>query len=79
MRAALRDATRTQDDYKVRVVDSAETMGDEDGGAFLLFEDGVYVGEEGLLGVCVESGGLEGVRCVLIPLIERREKDLSRR
>jgi len=50
---ALRDAARTEDDNKVRVVDGAETMGDEDGGAFLLFEDGVYVREKGLLGVCV--------------------------
>lgn len=61
MRAALRDTTRAQDDDEVRVVDGAQAVCDKDGSAFLLFEDGVDVREEGLLGVCVEGGGLGGV------------------
>lgn len=53
MRAQLGYISLAQNNDDVRVVYCAEPMGDEDRGAFLFFDEGVDVTEEGGLGVGV--------------------------
>ena len=58
MGSALGHTTFPQYNNNVRVVNSTEAMSDKDRGAFLLLDERVDVGEEGLLGVRVEGGCL---------------------
>jgi hypothetical protein len=53
VRPALSDLPAAQHDDEVAVVDGAQPVRDEDGGAVLVLQDAVYVAEEGLLRVCV--------------------------
>lgn len=53
MRPTLRHPTLTQHDNNIRVVNSAKAMRDKDRSAFLFSNEGVDVGEEGLLCVGV--------------------------
>jgi hypothetical protein len=53
MRAQLGHISLAQNNDDVRVVYCAKSMGYEDGGAFLFFDEGVDVREEGGFGVSV--------------------------
>lgn len=53
VRAALGDVALAEDDDDVRVVDGAQPVGDEDGGAFLFLDKRVDVVEKSLLRVRV--------------------------